>query len=423
MKKIFKIYILLFVLFFIAGCGGGSSYGDKVAKEIKNGKLIANVPASSIKDKLIKEGFTDKNTEVYGFKAYKIPYTTTDQEGNSVKASGVMIVPSSYGTDTKAKEKVEFMQAQGFAMVVDCHGTIFANSEAPSVDIAKNGARGAGVLYSSVYGFITLQADYIGFGDSNSHYHPYLLKKASANAVVDFTKAAIEFAKINNIPMAYDYGIYLSGYSQGGAVALAALEKMQKEDMYVNIATPMDGPYVIEPIANAVFKASNIDAPSFVADIAYAYAKAYHKDIKELIQEPYASKLPTLFSGNYTREEIDAKLTTKVKGKGGLFSSSIIDKYSTSWFRLKLLKNSVTTFEPLSKTRLIHCRGDNVIPYRVAKDSRKIYKYLFGADDIEVIAVEDEIKSKNLNHIECALPAYKISAKLFAKERKKILGY
>ena len=31
---------------------------------------------------------------VYGYKAYKIPYTTTDEEGNSVKVSGLMVVPT-----------------------------------------------------------------------------------------------------------------------------------------------------------------------------------------------------------------------------------------------------------------------------------------------------------------------------------------
>jgi alpha/beta superfamily hydrolase len=321
------------------------------------------------------------------------------------------------------------MKAAGLAMVVDCHGTIFSNNEAPSVAIENSAsAKGAGVIFSSLAGFITLQPDYIGFGDSNDHYHPYLLKKSSANAVVDFTKAAIKFAKDNNIPMASNKGIYLTGYSQGGAVVLASLNKFQQEGMQVNIATPMDGPYLLDPIAQGVLSQDKLGVPSFMAAVAYSYTKAYNKDTKELIQEPYASKLPTLFNGSLTREEIDKQLTHKVKGDGGLFTDEIAQNYVGSWFQLRLKQNSVVDFTPTTHVELLHCLGDDVIPYGIAEGTKDVFENVLNAPSIGLTPVEIAItKNPNtelrLGHADCALPAYKVSAFLFSRARKQVLGY
>ena len=430
MKNIAKWLVLAVAIFYIAGCGGSNDPGGISIEKVKGGKLIADVPANVIKANLVKEGLVEQNSTVFGFKAYKIPYTTTDEENNTVQASGVMVVPTGYNASDIDKQKLTIMKSIGLAMVVNCHGTIFSNAEAPSVSIENSAAPDRiGTIFSSVSGFVTLQPDYIGFGDSNSHYHPYLLEKSSANSVVDFVKAAIKFAEDNNIPIVSTKDLYLTGYSQGGYVALAAQKKLEQEGSFnLKLSIPMDGPYLLDPIAAGVLQSNTIGVPSFMAATAYAYAKAYKKDVTELVQEPYASKLPSLFNGSLTRVEIDKQLTHKTKGDGGLFTNSIAANYATSWFRAALAENSVVDFNPKTDVKMLHCEGDDVVPYQVAQGALQGFTQQIGATNVSLIPVEKtytkNVKTQlRLGHAACAAPAYKIAASIFATARKNSIGY
>ena len=430
MKQLVKVFLLTLAIFFIAGCGGSTDPGELALEKVKGGKLIADVPANVLKQELIKKGIADENTTVFGFKAYKISYNTTDEENNTVKASGIIVVPSDYNADAKAKQTLEYMHAKGLAMVVDCHGTIFSNNEAPSVAVTNSAsAEGVGLIFTSLSGFVTLQPDYIGFGDSNSHYQPYLLEKSSANSVVDFTKAAIKFAKENNIPIAQSKDTYLTGYSQGGYVALAALKKFQEQGYIVNLTVPMSGPYLLDPIAKGVLSSDTIGVPSFMAATAYSYTKAYKKPATTLIQEPYASKLPTLFDGSLTRVEIDAKLTHKVKGENGLFTDEIAENYDGSWFQQALQLNSVVDFSPKTPIKMLHCLGDDVIPYQISQVTKDAFENQLNAvyidlTPVEVALTQDPNTQLRYTHTECGLPSYKVAAYIFTKARKSsALGY
>ncbi len=418
MKK--PVYLLLAVLFFIYGCGGGSGFDAQ--KEIAGGEKIAQFSAKDIAKKARKYGF--KENDFYGMRAYRITYTTHDESGKAVKASGVIVIPTEDGVSAEKKEQLEVIKHNGFAMVIDCHGTIFANKEAPSVYMAESKEpEGTGIIFSAYAGFITLIPDYIGFGESKEHYHPYLLKKSSSKSVKDFINAAVDFANKNMIELTPNRDMYITGYSQGGYVALASLGRMESSLSYnINMAVPMDGPYLLEPFGRALVKAKSFKAPSFVAYIAYAYAKTYGKDIKSLIKEPYASRLDLLFSGNYTREEIDQNLTYTLQGENGLLSDELVEDYSTSWFRLKLLKNSaIETSSYLTPIKLIHCKGDDIVPYEMATSTKKLLN--LAGSKVDLITLEDKIGSQPLSHTECALPAYIYTAKMFLKSRVELLGY
>ncbi len=423
MKSLYKLLAFVLVAFFVSGCGG-SSLDEPKKVVLKGGELIADFPANIIKDDLLAKKLINKDQSVFGFRAYKVPYTTTDEEGKEVNASGVVVIPSSLGVTQTDQQKLEQMNFVGLSAVVDDHGTIFANKEAPSVFIAETMMpEGAPVIFSSLAGFITMQPDYIGFGDSKQHYHPYLLKKSSANATVDFYKAAKKFLEENKLVKLND-GIYLSGYSQGGYVALAALKKFENEGIKVHVAAPMAGPYLLDPIAQGVLSLDTIAVPSFMAAVAHSYATRYHKDITTLIQEPYASKLSKLFDSKiYTREEIDKQLTTKIKGEGGLFTDDIVQNYDLSWFRLKLLENSLINYAPSSPVKLIHCQGDDVVPYAISENEKLVLEAL-GANSVTLIPVEASLNlPQNLGHAACAPYAYSIANNIFATHRKAVVGY
>ncbi len=415
--------VMVASLLWLSGCGS-SDLSQPANETVIGGEVVVDLDGKSIKYSLLEQGVpgVDENTTVYGYKAYKIPYTTTDEEGNEVAVSGLMVIPT--GVPDVVKQL-------GFSVVSDSHGTIFANKEAPTqIALDTSSPDGAPVILTSLTAFVTLQADYIGFGDSFGHYHPFVLKRSLANATVDFIEAARKFAADNNIPL--NGQLFLTGYSEGGYAAMAALEKIEAEgSMQVTLAAPMAGPYALDAMAQGVLFSDTLGVPSFMADVAYAYANAYNRPLTELINEPYASKLPTLFDGLYTREEIDPELTTVTSGEDGLFTSAVVENYFNDpeyWFKEAMLDNDTYQWAPQTPVRLIHCQGDDVIPYAISELTEGTMQAMDAAD-VALVPVEATLAAYGmgdgslLGHAECAAPAYGLTAQIFSGIREATIGY
>ena len=429
MKKtrLYRIYFAVLATLVLAGCGGG--VGAPENEPVQGGKVVVDFPADTLRQKLIEQKTpgVDANTTVFGYKAYKIVYETEDETGALVHASGLMVVPTDRGVRAEDARKLAYMRQKGFSLVSDSHGTIFADKEAPTaVAEATLAPAGSPILLSALAGFVTLQADYIGFGTSADRYHPYLLKHSSMEATVDFIHAARKFAQKNNIPL--NSQLYLTGYSEGGYVALAALQELEQEEN-VTFAAPMAGPYMMDQMALGVVAQDKIPIPSFIADVAYSYALSYEHNVSELLREPYASEASTLFDGRYTRPQIDERLP---KVTEELFTRSAIDgvlrQDPSYWFYGALQLNSTAYWAPKTPTRLLQCLGDDVIPYAMTAGTVNVMKNLFKAPDVEAVPVEvaytgDSNTTLRLGHAACAGPAYLVVTRMMAEIRKKTIGY
>jgi len=425
-----KNIILLSIVFLIVGCG---ELDEPKENSVEGGTLIVDIEKNALRNILKLGGQEiDDKTEIFGYKAYKINYTTTDEEGNSVQASGLMSVPKGMG---------EIVEKQlGFSLISDDHGTIFANIDAPTVlPSIKALPSGSSVILTAFGGFVTLQPDYIGFGDSNKHYHPFILKKSLANSTVDFIKVARKFAQKNSIKL--NGQLFLTGYSEGGYAAMATLQKIEtddvlKDELKVTMAAPMAGPYALESMAEQVLLTPTLSVPSFMANIGYAYARAYEEDLTSIINEPYATSLEKLFNGDLNRTLIDPELTTTTKGEGenGLFVASftnefLVDKNATkNWFRKAIRENDIHQWSPSSPLRLVHCMGDDVIPFAISQFTERTMKTINPTGNIALVPVEvaltkDVNTTQRFKHAECGPVAYQVTLGLFAKERKEKIGY
>jgi len=417
MRQIVKTIAIVTPLLFI-GCG--DSLSQPSTEVIKGGELLVNFSGSAIKPGLVDAGLIDVNRTVYGYKAFKIPYTTRDEEGQEVKASGLFVIPTGLPSIVTTQ--------LGLSMVADDHGTIFANSESPSVIADYTGAPdGSSLLITSLGGFATLQPDYIGFGDSKGHYHPFVLKDSLANSTVDFIKQVKVFAKDNNITL--NNQLFLTGYSEGGYASMATLKKIEEEqltDIKVTMAAPMAGPYALKAMADGVLSQPKLGVPSFMANVGYAYAKANSQELSSIINEPYASKLPTLFNGDLDRTQIDPQLTQDTTGATGLFTQSLVSDYfasETNWFKVAVTENSVYAWVPTTPVRLVHCEGDDVIPYAISQLTEGTMKAM-GASDVALVPVEKALGlNTKVGHASCGSLAYSVTTTMFAEVRKQTIGY
>jgi hypothetical protein len=411
-----KFVAILGLTIIFTGCGSVDT-PDRVNPI--GGEVVVDMDGASIKKTLLDANTpgVDASTVVYGYKAYKIPYVTTDEFGRSISASGLMVIPTGMP---------DMVYQIGLSMVSDDHGTIMADYEAPTVMAIQNGSpEGSAVILTSLAGFVTLQPDYVGFGDARESYHPYVLKKSLANATVDFIIQAQKFAMENNIKL--NGQLFLTGYSEGGYASMATIQQIeQSTNIKVAMSAPMAGPYDLNTTAFGVLSMSEIAYPSFIADIGYAYGMTYNQNMEDIFNQPYASTVDELFSGAYNREEIDKELVTTVTGNFGLYKPSFVNDFFTNsqnWFRQAVIENSVDNWSAKTPIRLVHCEGDDIIPFAISQLTEKRMTTA-GSVDVSLIPVEATLGiNRKLGHIPCAIFAYGLTADMFATVRKNTMKY
>lgn len=165
----------------------------------------------------------------YSVSLYRLNYQTIDGYGKSVTASGVVAIPNK-----GANVPSPLLSFQ--------HGTIFQDKEAPSNDLSA----GAPPAVLASLGYITVASDYVGYGASKGKAHPYLLKTPSGRAVTDFIKRSANWLKQNNVSL--NKQLFLTGYSEGGYVTMAAHQELQArpiKGLSLTASLPAAGPYHI----------------------------------------------------------------------------------------------------------------------------------------------------------------------------------
>ena len=204
----------------LAACGGGDGedpgpeqpvvpVNPAGAGQLQSATLLGSIAATDIAQALqAQDSRIPDLVPRYDVLAYRLEYTTSDVNGQPIRASGLVGVPA---------------KAAGAASPVLSyqHGTIFRDSEAPS----NNAVASEVALVMASVGYIVLAPDYVGYGASKGAPHPYLLSGPSAAAVVDFLTAAQTWRRQQGVA---DNGqLFMTGYSEGGYVTLAAHRALQ----------------------------------------------------------------------------------------------------------------------------------------------------------------------------------------------------
>ena len=370
-KSIFVVILSLFLV----SCG--SNEVDDRNKYLVSSELLVEVNSSAM-------------GTPFGYKAYKIIYNT-EYRGKSIEASGLLVLPTGY----------EAMEGFSLSMVCDAHGTIFANREVPTANFLPN-LNSVGAGFSATAGFITIQPDAIGFGQSSDIIHPFMIKEPSADASIDMIQAVIEFARANYLPI--NGQLFLSGYSEGGYVTMATLKKLEEnysDTIKVMAAAPMEAPYNMDLMAQGILSSEMMPVPAFPAFVAYSYAHYYETvSLDQLISSTYSTSMPTLFDGTLERVEIDTHLTYYTQE---LFTTSAIGNYFSNpddSFKSVMVENSLHNWTPKSKMKLYHCDEDPVIPFAFSQEAYSNF-VANGATDVELVTMNGSDHS-----LECAQLAY-----------------
>ncbi len=328
----------------------------------------------------------------YDIELYKIIYNTT-YKGQSIPVSGLISYP------LRANDSLP-------TLIVG-NGLVFANEDAPSeFDLPDNFI---GFEFLASLGFVVLIPDMIGFGVSSDLLFPIHNYEHSALTMIDCIYAGEEFIqqknlKVNNIK-------FLTGYSQGGHVAMSALKMIEEtpfDDIKITASAIGAGGFNLVNLLQYSVDRMYYSAPSHLIMLFSSYNEIYewNRPMTDFFQEPYAGRIPVLLNGEYNREEIDQQLAYSFDS---LMNPDFINDLKLGnepELMQALADNCVDDWAPESPLQIIHSINDDRIPL---SDSEDTYNKMVsnGAAHVTFVTIE------TVGHVNAAITFVEVALDWF----------
>ncbi|OKJ42314.1 alpha/beta hydrolase [Streptomyces sp. CB01580] len=267
----------------------GSAHGHR-------GDLLDVTPVAGLERfdviRFLASGGVDTGTVRHGVRAYRLTYRTVTPQGAPTTATGLLALPEG------GPHRLD--------LVSDTHGTMAHRDYAPSV--GEDFGRLAPYLHASA-GRAVAAPDYLGLGKGPGR-HPYMDTGSAVTASLDMLRASRTAARSLGRSLTGD--LYVSGFSQGGQVAMAlakALDKGAERHFRLRALAPVSGPYDIEHAEMpALFdgRVNDISGVFYMTYFLTAQNRLHplYEDPSEVFREPYAGIVDDLFDTHHTEEEI-----------------------------------------------------------------------------------------------------------------------
>jgi hypothetical protein len=234
-----------------------------------------------------------------GIDIYQVRYNTVDPAGDATTASAAMMIPT--GTDPVCQGSRP--------IVLYAHGTA-AQRSLNLADIS-NEDNLEGLLAATMFttqGYILIAPNYTGYDTSELTYNPYLNADQESKDMVDALTAARDALPAT----VTDAGkLFVTGYSQGGHVAMATHRLLQETGETITASAPMSGPYAVAAFADAVFFGQvTRTTPLFLVFTSTGYQKAYgdvYDSPTDLFEARYADGIETLLPSDVPRTQLFAE--------------------------------------------------------------------------------------------------------------------
>jgi hypothetical protein len=264
----------------VASCGGTNTETSQVATSTSHGTLVENPPvriasvnATDFQAQLASTASGQQLLQVTGDPAcgvdfYYIKFYTVGAAGETTMSSGALMVPTGAAGTCSGPRPI----------VLYAHGT---NTD-KTLNIADitNTSNTEGALIAAMFaaqGYIVVAPNYAGYDISTLGYHPFLNASQQSGEMMDILSAARAALPNTFSSATSDSGsLLVTGYSEGGYVAMATQRALQAAGAKVTAAAPMSGPYALEAFGDAIFYGSvDIGSTVFAPLITTSYQHAY----------------------------------------------------------------------------------------------------------------------------------------------------
>jgi pimeloyl-ACP methyl ester carboxylesterase len=207
----------------------------------------------------------------------------------TTESSGAMMVPTG-GAGCSGPRPI----------VLYAHGTN-ANQALNMADITDP-TNTEGILIAAMFaaqGYIVVAPNYAGYDISTLGYHPFLNAAQQSGEMIDsLTAARTALPKTFSATTSDSGQLFVTGYSEGGHVAMATQRALQAVGATVTAAAPMSGPYALEAFGDAIFFGSvNLGSTEFAPLLVSSYQHAYgniYTATTDIFSPTYATGIDTL---------------------------------------------------------------------------------------------------------------------------------
>jgi hypothetical protein len=289
----------------LAACGGTNSPTAMVASSNQRGTLvdnpalrIASVNASDFAALL--NGTTSgpqllqlAGTPACGVDFYYFKYWTVGPDNSAQMASGALMVPTGAAAPCTGPRP----------LVLYAHGTTSDSAfNIANISDTANSANQEAATIAAVFaaqGYIVVAPNYLGYDISTLGYHPFVNGSSNATVMMDALTAAREALLSTFTPNTSDSSkLYVTGYSEGGYVAMATVKAMQAAGDPVTASAPASGPYALEAFGDSIFFGQvNIGSTEFAPLATTSYQHAYsnvYVQTSDLYSATFATGIDTL---------------------------------------------------------------------------------------------------------------------------------
>ncbi len=290
-------------------------------------------------------------------KIVSIVYNTLDPKGQPMLASGAIFYPSA---------DVDY---ERLGTILALHYTYGADYEVPSQKMGVT----EGLF--SLFGYVVVAPDYIGYGASRDKVHPYYDVGSTGQAAADMLLAAKEY--FASISRKVAHKVTVMGYSQGGQASLAFLKFVETTPLYqdafvIDQVFAGGGAYDLiksyDTFVAKDYSSQPVTIPLLI--LGMNYGDSLNLDLSQMFAEPLLSHYQEwILSKQYTTDEVTAKMGERKLTKIMAPQAFDTNNANTKKFRRALRNNSliiygkVTNWVPRAKITLLHATDDTIVPY------------------------------------------------------------
>ncbi len=332
------------------------NYGGKLVRSTLNDDAIWHSAHKQLK----RQNFSDESlyrlmlqfyrTTHKHYVTFPVAYWSQTPQGDSLLVSGRVYLPKS-----------RYLHG----IVIANHFTITSDAEAPSNTLSMESI-------FTLKGYAVIMPDYVGYGLSRNEVHPYLHWRSAAKTAVDLLDCMPSL--LDYYGYSYPTDVLITGYSQGGAVALGVarlLEEMNNEEREMSGNWTIRhlyagaGPY--DPAATYTYCVTRdtMGIPAAIPLIVMGLSDAYNLDFQldDFFLEPLLSHYDEwITSKKYTVRQINQKMGSVVMTELMTTESLNPTHPSTSMLYEALLWNSNVGYDLQAPAYFLHSLNDEVVP-------------------------------------------------------------
>ncbi len=289
------------VVALLAACGSNTGT-SAVATSTARGTLdqnpplrIASLDAAGLQAELAANSTSAALLPLWGNPTcgvdfYYVKFWTVGGAGETTESSGALMVPTGSAPPCTGPRPI----------VLYAHGT--DTGQTTNIADPTNPNNTEGVLIAATFaaqGFIVVAPNYAGYDISTLGYHPYLNAVQNSSEMIDMLAAARTALPKTMSSATSDSGkLLITGYSEGGYVAMATQRAIEAAGGTVTASAPMSGPYALEALADDVFfgavnLGSTVFSPLLTTSYQHAYGKIYTATT-DIYNPMYATGIATL---------------------------------------------------------------------------------------------------------------------------------